>query len=179
LLVFGIHKISKLFQWFCSHSVNWKQLGECLKSKVSIPCCKQIFSIWAGQPTWLSCLLLKPSVVHKHICGGTCCPSKYCITVLLPVIEIYFETRSKFSHVPWTYCTLLCAVYCEHPVVLFAVHHFSMKSEKIFNASVGTPQKGMSTVDACDSLYCMRRNHTTYNCLCFHLRTCQLPNFCH
>ena len=66
MLIFGIHKISKLFQWVRSHSVNLKQLGEYIKFKVSIPCCKQLFSVWAGQPTWLSCLLLKPSAVHKH-----------------------------------------------------------------------------------------------------------------
>ena len=131
-----MHKISKIFQWFCSHGVNWKQLGEYIKSKVSIPCCKQLFSLWAGQPTWLSCLYWNLQLCINIICGGPCSPCKYCITVLLHAIEIYFEMRLLFSNAPWTYCAIFCAVDCEPPLVLFAVHHFSVKSKNIFNAIV-------------------------------------------
>jgi hypothetical protein len=48
------------------------------------------------------------------------------------------------------------------------------KDRKIFNArqllaSVATPQQGMFPVDAFTASYCTRRNHTSYNCFCFHL----------
>jgi hypothetical protein len=178
------------FSW-CRPKSNYepsKQLTEYLKSKVSILCWRQLFSIWAGMPHSWVVIYWNLQFCKNIICGGTCNPSEHCITVITRNCNTLWINIIIFSCPMNVWCDSVCCFigftlnisnFVCNPC--FSESKYWIKSEKTFNtrwslASMATSQKGMSAMDAF-AVYCMRKHHTTFYCFCFHSHTCQLLSY--
>lgn len=82
---------------------NWPN-----ESVVSIPCCKQLFRIWAGHPIPVNSSLTEAcSFANNIMCGGMCYASTHCTTV---ITWKYYTFEQNYCF--WCVMNILCSSLC-------------------------------------------------------------------